>query len=72
MIEQELRSLATHIKDMDSGSPEAAMMLRAAYEIEHLRAALQRIADEVASDDDMTDWNSGDIAREALKSHTSR
>lgn len=38
----------------------------AADEIERLRAALQQIVDEADSDNGLTAWDGGDIARAAL------
>ncbi len=63
---ERLRALGKHIHRLDSCSPEAAMMYEAADEIGRLRGALQRIVNEADSDDGMTAWDGGDIAREAL------
>ena len=40
--------------------------IAATFEIERLRAALQKIVDEADSDDGLTAWDGADIAKRAL------
>ena len=59
-----LRLVIVHEADCTEAADDEAM--RRGHEIERLRAALQRIVDEADSDDGLTAWDGGDIAREAL------